>query len=80
MRTGDRDVAANFWSGFAQGATGVLGEASAVVQDQQQSVEGESFDVVRMVMTTGSERVIVLQSGDGYRVDLFASFASGLAS
>ena len=80
LRSGDRDVAANFWSGFAQGATGVLGEASSLVEDERLTVDGETFDVVRMVTSTGSERAIVLQDSDGYRVDLFASFASGLAS
>ena len=80
LRSGDRDVAANFWSGFAQGANGVIGEAASLTPMERVTVEDTTFDLVAMVTTSGSDRTVALQDRDGYRVDLFASFASGLAS
>ena len=79
LREGDLEIAANFWSGFAQGAgnflTGAL-ELSDVGTLTERSIE---FHHVSVTPADGERRSILVRDADGYRVDLFASFAPGLA-
>jgi hypothetical protein len=79
LRTGDRDVAANFWSGFAQGTQNFLTGPVEVTLDGAIEQGGIEFEVVRVVPGTGGARTVVARDDDGYRIDLFASFGAGLA-
>ncbi len=78
LRSGDRDVAANFWSGFAQGAGGFLVGEIEVAPGPQLDQDGVTFDAVEVISAKGGRR-IYLRDVDGFRVDLFASFGAGLA-
>lgn len=79
LRSGDVAVASNFWGGFAQGAgsylTGDVGVEPGGTVDQ----DGVRFEVVRVLTDGGGQRDLVTRDQDGYRIDLFASFAAGLA-
>ncbi|HUG07669.1 MAG TPA: hypothetical protein VMP13_02025 [Acidimicrobiia bacterium] len=79
LETGDGQVAVNFWSGFAQGAGSFLaGDVGTSEGDviQQEDVE---FHVVSLQPADGETRSLIVREADGYRVDIFASFGSGLA-
>lgn len=79
LRTGDVAVAANFWSGFAQGsATFLAGEAST---DDGSTIteQGTEFHTVVIISDEAGRREMLVRDLDGYRVDLFASFGGGLA-
>ncbi len=76
---GDSGVAANFWSGFAQGTgTFLLGP---VGYEQGESIErdGITWQVVIVRSAEGGRREVLVTDIDGYRIDLFASFGLGLA-
>lgn len=79
LNSGDRSVAANFWSGFGQGA-GVLltGQLTAAV-GQTLNEGGVEFQTVVVTLDDGGTRQMVTRSHDGYRIDLFASFGAGIA-
>lgn len=79
LRTDDRTVPANFWGGFAQGAGDFL--TGTVTIDEGEIIErdGIEYHVVRVVTESGDEREIVARDLDGFRIDVFASFAPGLA-
>jgi hypothetical protein len=79
LRDGDIQIARNFWSGFAQGAGGYL--AGAVVTGVEEPVvkEGVAFHPVVVRPSRGPTRRIFVRSDDAYRIDIFASFAPGLA-
>ncbi len=78
LRDNDPEIAANFWSGFAQGAGSFLtGDVSFSDGDESTS-EGVQFEAVRLIPADGSERIVWTRDVDGYRVDLFASFGAGL--
>lgn len=79
LRVGDRDVAANFWSGFAQGTQNFLTGPVDVSLDGQVEQDGVDFEVVIVVLDGGGTRSLLTRESDGYRVDLFASFGAGLA-
>jgi hypothetical protein len=79
LRVDDPQVGVNFWSGFAQGAGSFLaGDVTAESGDviEQEDVE---FHVVTVQPAEGDSRTLLVREADGYRVDLFASFGSGLA-
>jgi hypothetical protein len=79
LRADDPQVGVNFWSGFAQGAGSFLaGDVTAESGDviEQEDVE---FHVVTVQPAEGDSRTLMVREADGYRVDLFASFGSGLA-
>lgn len=79
LRSGDEEVAANFWSGFAQG-TGSFLVGSVTAEDGGTYTEsGVVFSVVDITPANGETRRVLLRDVDGYRIDLFASFGSGLA-
>ena len=79
LENGDDEVAANFWTGFAQG----VGEAltgELVIQEVGTVTErGVEFFLVGVTPEGGVERLMVTRDLDGQRVDLFASFGAGLA-
>lgn len=79
LRDGDEEIAANFWSGFAQGAgsflTGPI-ETSEAGTITERDVE---FHQVIVTPSDGQARSVMVREEDGYRVDLFASFGPGLA-
>ncbi|MFQ5523890.1 MAG: hypothetical protein ACE5F5_09975 [Acidimicrobiia bacterium] len=78
LRTGDRAVAANFWSGFAQGANSFLIGEIEVALGPSLEQDGVTFNAVNVTSGAGGRR-IYLRDVDGFRVDIFASFGAGLA-
>jgi len=79
LREGDREVAANFWAGFAQG-TGSFLIGSVDVAGSGTVAEGSlEFHNVSVTPSSGDSRALLVRDVDGYRVDLFASFGAGLA-
>lgn len=79
LKSGDRDIAANFWAGFAQGTGSFLFGPVGFQGSDPISRDGVDFDVVIVNPPEGGQREIFLQDEDGYRIDLFASFGAGLA-
>lgn len=79
LREGDEEIAANFWSGFAQGAGAFLNGPLELSESGSVSESGVEFYQVSVTPTQGETRAILVREVDGYRVDLFASFGPGLA-
>jgi hypothetical protein len=79
LSEGDEEIAANFWTGFAQETGGFLTGEVGVVEDGTVDRDDVEFHTVTLTPPDGSARTIVVRNVDGYRVDLFASFGSGLA-
>ena len=79
LRDRDPVVAANFWSGFAQGTGAFLTGTVTYLDGDTVSRDGLEFEAVRVLPIDGSERVVWVREVDGYRIDLFASFGGGLA-
>ncbi|HEY6629407.1 MAG TPA: hypothetical protein VI193_10525 [Acidimicrobiia bacterium] len=79
LETGDEAIAANFWSGFAQGFGEVLSGEIAVDDAGPATNSGVEFHLVNVTPDSGNARHLVTQEMDGHRVDLFASFGAGLA-
>lgn len=79
LRTGDSEIAANFWAGFAQGTGNFL--AGSVDLSEDDPVTGADVEFSRVTVTPvqGDSRSILVRDVDGYRIDLFASFGPGLA-
>ena len=79
LRADDPQVGVNFWSGFAQGAGSFL--ASDVTAESGDVIDQDDveFHVVSVQPVEGDSRTLMVTEADGYRVDLFASFGSGLA-
>jgi hypothetical protein len=75
----DGQVAANFWSGFAQGVGGALSQEATLEDLGTTSEEGIEFFVVGVTPEGGAQRVMVTRDVDGQRIDLFATFGAGLA-
>jgi len=79
LENGDGEVAANFWTGFAQGV-GETFTGEVTVEDLgTTSQEGVEFFVVGVTPEGGDQRQMVTRDVDGQRVDLFATFGAGLA-
>ena len=79
LEGGDGEVAANFWSGFAQGAGEAFSGEITVEQVGTTSESGVEFFLVGVTPEGGVERVMVTRDVDGQRIDLFATFGAGLA-
>lgn len=79
LREGDAHVAANFWTGFAQGAGGYLAGASVTGADDPVSADGVELLPVTVRPTEGPARRIFVRGAEDSRIDLFASFGAGLA-
>lgn len=77
---GDQSVAANFWSGFAQGTGSFLTGEVTASDGGVEVVEGVEFHLVRVIPEGGGERLMILREEDGHRIDLFASFGGGMAA
>jgi hypothetical protein len=80
LREDDPTVAANFWSGFAQGTGDFLTSAVEATDGGVETRGGVDFTLVQVTTLTGDERVIVTRESQGHRIDLFASFGAGLAA
>jgi len=79
LETGDIDVAANFWAGFAQGAGDAFSDPVEIEELGTTTEDGVDFFLVGVTPQEGVEQVIITRDVDGQRVDLFASFGAGLA-
>lgn len=79
LENGDVAIAANFWSGFAQGFGEVLSGEIAVDDAGPATNSGVEFHLVNVTPDSGNARHLVTQDVDGHRIDLFASFGAGLA-
>lgn len=79
LRTDDAAVAANFWGGFAQGAGAYLTSSVEIEEAGTVSSEGLEFHVIRVMPPSEADREMLARDIDGYRIDLFASFAPGLS-
>jgi len=79
LEEGDEEIAANFWGGFAQGS-GTFLAGSVNVEEDGTLTSGEvEFHRVVVQPAEGDQRVLLVREEDGFRVDLFASFGTGLA-
>ena len=76
---GDAEIAANFWSGFAQGVGEVLTGDLAIEERGSVTEGGVEFFLVGVTPESGTERLIITRDAEGQRIDLFASFGAGLA-
>lgn len=79
LRDGDAAIAANFWSGFAQGAGEYLTGSITTADGGTFSQDDVEFHTVLVTPGNGAQRAIQTRESDGFRVDLFASFGAGLA-
>lgn len=79
LRSGDEEVAANFWSGFAQGSARFLVGQVSAAESGSHTEEGIEFTIVDVIPPSGDSRNIFVRDENGWRIDLFASFGSGLA-
>lgn len=79
LRTGDEEVAANFWAGFAQGTASFLVGSIAAEESGTHTEEGVDFTIVEVTPESGDTRRLLIRDVDGYRIDIFASFGPGLA-
>jgi len=79
LRDGDEEIAANFWSGFAQGAGNYLVGPVDAADSGTIEEGGIEFSMIAVTPADGDSRRLYLRDEDGYRVDLFASFGPGLA-
>lgn len=79
LENGDEEVAANFWTGFAQGVGEALTGELTIREAGTVTERGVEFSLVGVTPEGGVERLIVTRDLDGQRVDLFASFGAGLA-
>lgn len=79
LENGDDEVAANFWTGFAQGVGETLTGELTIREAGTVTERGVEFSLVGVTPEGGVERLIVTRDLDGQRVDLFASFGAGLA-
>jgi hypothetical protein len=79
LRNGDQEIAANFWAGFAQGTANFLAGEVTVVDNGTLSKGDLEFHDIAVTPPSGGTRSILVRDAEGYRIDLFASFGSGLA-
>jgi hypothetical protein len=79
LEDGDEAIAANFWSGFAQGLGEVLLGQITVEEIGSENQSDVEFYLVSVTPESGNSGRLVTQDVDGHRVDLFASFGAGLA-
>lgn len=79
IEEGDEEIAANFWAGFAQGSgTFLTGSVTAEENGTLESGDVE-FHQITVQPDEGGQRTLLVRENNGYRVDLFASFGTGLA-
>lgn len=79
LRDGDEEIAANFWSGFAQGAGSFLTGPIELSDVETVTESGVEFHRVDVTPSDGEDRSVLVREAGGYRIDLFASFGAGLA-
>jgi hypothetical protein len=79
LENDDEEVAANFWSGFAQGVGDTFTGDMTIEEAGSVTERGVEFFLVGVTPEGGVERVMVTRDLDGHRIDLFGSFGAGLA-
>ncbi|MGD2102419.1 MAG: hypothetical protein PVG83_09310 [Acidimicrobiia bacterium] len=79
LRSGDQEVAANFWAGFAQGSGRFLVGSVEAANAGTHSEDEIEFTIVEVTPPDGDSRQVLMREENGWRIDLFASFGSGLA-
>lgn len=79
IEAGDGQVAANFWSGFAQGAGSFLAGDVGAAPDGTITESDVEFHQIVVQPAEGDGRTLLVRDEDGYRVDIFASFGPALA-
>lgn len=79
LRSEDTGVAANFWSGFAQGAGQILTGDLTVEESGSQTESGVEFYLVEVDSGDQGSGRLITRDVDGHRIDIFASFGAGLA-
>lgn len=79
LREGDEEIAANFWSGFAQGAGSFLNGPLETSDSGTTTEDDVVFHQIGVTPSDGEMRWLLVRDVDGFRVDLFASFGQGLA-
>jgi hypothetical protein len=79
LENDDEEVAANFWSGFAQGVGDTFTGEMTIEEVGSVTERGVEFFLVGVTPEGGVERVMVTRDLDGHRIDLFGSFGAGLA-
>lgn len=79
LEEGDQEIASNFWSGFAQGS-GMFLAGNVTAEEDGTLMSGDvEFHRIMVQPVEGSPRAVLVREDNGYRVDLFASFGTGLA-
>jgi hypothetical protein len=79
LENDDEEVAANFWSGFAQGVGDTFTGELTIEEAGSVTERGVEFFLVGVTPEGGVERLMVTRELDGQRIDLFGSFGAGLA-
>lgn len=79
LRGGDQEIAANFWAGFAQGAGSFLMGDVTPSEEGTLSQSELEFHTITVQLPDDDTRTLIVRDADGFRVDIFASFAPGLA-
>ncbi|MFP3883329.1 MAG: hypothetical protein ACLFRT_04670 [Actinomycetota bacterium] len=79
LEEGDEEIASNFWAGFAQGS-GTFLTGSVAAEEDGTFTSGEAeFHRVIVQPAEGDVRTLLVREDNGFKVDLFASFGTGLA-
>jgi hypothetical protein len=79
----ERSVATNFWSGFAEGLDGLVGVTPEQVEvGEVEQFEAGGFEFARVEVALPGDatpRRFVVREGDGWKVDVIATFVGTLA-
>lgn len=79
LQEGDEEIASNFWAGFAQGSGTFLTGSVTAEEDGTLVSQDVEFHRIMVQPAEGGQRTLLVREDDGYKVDLFASFGTGLA-
>lgn len=79
LEEGDEEIASNFWAGFAQGSGTFLTESVTAEEDGTLTSGDVEFHRIMVQPDEGGQRTLLVREDNGYKVDLFASFGTGLA-
>ena len=79
LRDGDEEIASNFWAGFAQGSGTFLTGSVNAEEDGTLASGDVEFQRIAVQPDEGGQRVLLVREDNGYKIDLFASFGTGLA-
>lgn len=79
LEEGDEEIASNFWAGFAQGSGTFLTGSVTAEEDGTLTSGDVVFHRVMVQPDGGGQRTLLVREDNGFKVDLFASFGTGLA-